>query len=274
MSEGLEILKELGAQKIHKETHISKEHIQAILHESFEGLQPVQFVGFISILEREYEIELDELKNKGINYFNEKKSTSTEPKKVFVVPKRQKNYTPVYIILAAVIFLSFIYYKFSYLDVENTDIDVVDNSKIENAKNSIKPVLEVKSDTNSSDSNETQSLDDLEKDSEKTEEKAPEIEKKEEQELSLKVLPKYKTWVGYIEIKTNKKYQNFYRKELSLDTSKDWLLLFGAGSIKIEVNGEVKKFTSKYNHRFKYVDGELVKITVDEFKSLNKGRKW
>ena len=76
------------------------------------------------------------------------------------------------------------------------------------------------------------------------------------------------------ERRTNKHYQNVYRKEVVLDTDKNWLLLFGSGSIKLNVNGEIKKFSSKENMRFKYVDGVLEKITVEEFQALNKGRKW
>jgi acyl carrier protein len=62
-----------------------------MLHETFDGLNSVQFVGFISILEREYNINLSELKAKGLEHFSEIKSKSTKPKKVFVVPKRQKK---------------------------------------------------------------------------------------------------------------------------------------------------------------------------------------
>ena len=41
MSSGIDKLQELGAQKIYEQTHVSKEHVQAILHNSFEGLNKV-----------------------------------------------------------------------------------------------------------------------------------------------------------------------------------------------------------------------------------------
>jgi hypothetical protein len=59
-----------------------------------------------------------------------------------------------------------------------------------------------------------------------------------------------------------------------LDVTKNWLLLFGSGTVKLEINGKIEKFSSVENMRFKYVDGEFTKITLEEFKSLNKGRKW
>ena len=92
--------------------------------------------------------------------------------------------------------------------------------------------------------------------------------------VGLVLLPKKKVWVGYIDMKTKKKYQTFATKDLVIDPQKDWLLLFGGGHITLEVNHEIQKFSSKNNMRFKYEDGTLTKISVEEFKSLNNGNKW
>lgn len=92
--------------------------------------------------------------------------------------------------------------------------------------------------------------------------------------VGLKVLPVKKVWVGYIDMKTKKKHQTFATKELEIDPNKDWLLLFGGGHITLEVNYEIQKFSSKNNMRFKYEDGKLTKIGVEEFKRLNNGNKW
>ncbi len=113
--------------------------------------------------------------------------------------------------------------------------------------------------------------------------RAAELEKQEAREAriasgavieNLKLLPVNKVWIGYIDMKTHKKYQTVAKDVLSIDTSKDWLLLFGGGKIRLEVNEEFKTFTSKNNMRFKYVNGEFSKIDVEEFKKLNKGSKW
>ena len=92
--------------------------------------------------------------------------------------------------------------------------------------------------------------------------------------VGLKLLPVKRKWVGYINMKTKKKYQTFATKELVIDANQDWLLLFGGGSITLEVNHELQKFKSHKNMRFKYEDGKLTKIDVEEFKSLNNGNKW
>ena len=93
MSEALERLQKLGAQKIYEDTHIPIKHVQAILHESFEGFSKVQFLGFISILEKEYSLELQELHEKGAEYFVEK-NISTEGDSLFISQqKRVKKFS-------------------------------------------------------------------------------------------------------------------------------------------------------------------------------------
>ena len=115
MNDGLAVLKEIGAQKIHNDTHISREYVQSIIHGSFEGLSSVHFVGFVSILEREYNIDLSELKAKGKEYFAEENIHSDKVKKVFVVPTQTNNNAKIYIWLGILIFLSVVYYTFGYL---------------------------------------------------------------------------------------------------------------------------------------------------------------
>ncbi|MBC8237100.1 MAG: membrane-bound lytic murein transglycosylase MltF [Helicobacteraceae bacterium] len=81
-------------------------------------------------------------------------------------------------------------------------------------------------------------------------------------------------WIGYIDMQTKKKYQTFASSDLEIDANKDWLLLFGGGTVELDVNHELQTFSSKNNMRFKYEDGKLTKIGVEEFMSLNNGNKW
>ncbi|MBN2782181.1 MAG: hypothetical protein JXQ66_02955, partial [Campylobacterales bacterium] len=92
---------------------------------------------------------------------------------------------------------------------------------------------------------------------------------------SLKIIPRTKLWVGYIDIETNKHYEKIVVKDIiDLDTTKDWLILLGHSYVDIEVNGDTKEFSGKENLRFLYQNSELKIITIDQFKALNKGKKW
>ena len=92
--------------------------------------------------------------------------------------------------------------------------------------------------------------------------------------VGLVLLTEKRKWIGYIDIKTKKKYQTFASSDLEIDANKDWLLLFGGGTVQLDVNHELQTFSSKNNLRFKYEDGKLTKIDVEEFKRLNNGNKW
>ena len=92
--------------------------------------------------------------------------------------------------------------------------------------------------------------------------------------VGLTIISKKRKWAGYINLATKKKYQIFVTGELEIDANKDWLLLLGGGSITLDVNHVLETYSSKSNMRFKYVDGKLTKIGVEEFKKLNNGNKW
>ena len=265
MNDDFNRLVKIGAQKIHEETHITKEHVQAVLHESFENLTKVQFVGFVSILEREYDINLDELKIKGLEYFADTLVTPPQKNKVFVAPKKKKNFSIFYIIVGVILFIGVVYFSLSLSsDVTNHNKieQKLDNKVIENAKMNIETQIE--SNVTTDEINSTKVVDVNDTQDSVVQEK---IE-------SFVILPKTKVWLGYIEIETNKKHQTVFKDRLEIDPTKNWLLLFGHGNVEIELNGKIQKFKTRQNLRLKYVDGNLTKIDVEEFKDLNRGNKW
>ena len=103
--DGYEKLKEIGSQKIHEDTHIPKEHTRGLVNASFINMNKIQFLGFISILEREYSINLDTLKAEGLEYFEDNTREYTIAKKVFVPPTKKKSYTKYYVGTAIIIFV-------------------------------------------------------------------------------------------------------------------------------------------------------------------------
>jgi len=265
MSYGLDKLKLIGAQKIHEATHLTKQHVQSILSENFEGIGKVQFIGFISILEREYDVDLSELKSKGLEYFQEKEVDETViHNNVFVTPKKKTNLVPIYIGITVVLFVGVTIFSLlsssSGVKTQNTQLEELDNKTINSAEKIIEStIVDI---NNSVDKNNT-----IKKS----------IIKKEEVKVvtnSLKVRPKSKVWMGYIDIKTYKKRQKVFKDEFTMDTKKDWIIVFGHGHLEMIVNGNVKNFSGNNNLRFLYKDGNLTKITLKEFIRLNRGKKW
>jgi len=260
MSEGYEVLQKIGAQKIHENTHISLSHVQAFLNEGFDDMTKIQFLGFISILEREYGIELDELKEKALIHFEEIAKEKNAEVKVFVSPKRKRNLTSIYIGIVVVIFITFIFMSINSSETEVAEVIKVDNTVIETAKSTISTdIVELNSSTTEIDTFNQGTIKDPQADS---------------AIVSFTIIPKVKVWLGYVDLDTHKKYQRTFKDEFSLDPKKDWILAFGHGHVDIEINGIVKKYKLRRNVRFSYINGELKEISLKEFKDLNKGSKW
>ena len=270
MKEGCERLQELGAQKIHEDTHIARQHIQAVIHESFEDLNRVQFLGFVSILEREYNLDLSVLKSKGLAFFEENILVTPVQKGVFVLSKQEKKPTGIYIGLAVVIVILVAYFTLSESSKESSiEVETIENKIIKKAKESIEATQLVDaniSDANVSvaDSNVTQS----------EELNGSVVIAEEPTELKPFVIRAKKVWIGYIDASNHKKYQETLKGNLNLKRDKEWLLILGHSHVKFDVIGEVKTFSTNGLLYLHYKDGAIEKLTLSEFKKLNRGRKW
>lgn len=301
MSYGSEKLQELGVQRIHNDTHISIQHINIVLNEEFENINKVQFLGFVSILEREYDIDLSDIRDNGLEYYKSDANTYNGEPGVFVVAGKHKTFKYFYIALAFSVFLFAMYFTMNY-ETQKSSV-VVENKIINEVKKNIEAVTDVvapegkveKSDVTSRDvssSNKKSSEETLLPSKEvaspvvksnkeikveivKEESKAPQVLPEESADISpLVVVPRSKLWIGYVDISHNKKYQKIITEPLVLDAHTKWLLFLGHGNVNIEVNGIVNEYRSKKSMRFAYKEGKLKKVTTEEFKKLNRGRKW
>src|SRR5690554_5773051 len=66
-----DILEEHTLKNISKKTNISEENIEYLLEKRFEKIERVKAVGFISIIEREFNADLGALKNEAQAYYAE-----------------------------------------------------------------------------------------------------------------------------------------------------------------------------------------------------------
>jgi len=266
MSDALKKLKDLGAQKIYEDTHIPVGHVQAILDENYDGLTRIQFLGFLSILERDYDIDLSQERAAAIAYYDEKSSEeSLADDGIFVVPTRAKNFTPLYIIIATGIFLAALYYTLDIADQTNIEYNNTTQTQPESTAKTV--VVDVNS----------SSMPVVQVSEEKPQEENTTVKTEAVVPLKaepLEILPRSRVWLGYIDVATNKKYQKTFSDELDLDGDKEWLLIFGHGYVDVIANGEKVHFSDKNTLRLHYKDGMLEKISVEEFKRLNRGRKW
>jgi len=277
MSENIEKLQEIGAQKIQADTHIPLEHVQALLNENFDRFSKIQFLGFIAILEREYDVDLTEFRQKGIAYFaeEEKKVSEIPHQDLFVSPVKKRNLTPFYILIAAIIVIVGAYLTLTQSNTQ--DILLSNDSVLEDVQKNKDLIEEINA---SKELNNTQDkTQDLEQNATVVVQNNDDVEIIDEPDEkviveSFKIKPKSRVWLGYIDLSNYKKYQKTFKDELELDPSKEWLLRFGHGYVDIIINGKVKRFKSKNSLKFHYKDGEIKEISTKEFKRFNRGRSW
>ena len=251
MSEGLEQLKALGAQKVHEDTHISRKNIEGIFNKSFEGMNQVQFAGFISILEREYGFDFSELKRDFLLYWEGEHGTPDHEPHEYVSESDEPKSNGKGLWIAAVVVLGVMFFIWQQGDVvlqsepEKTEVaEAVAEPAPATVQIPEEPVVE------------------------------PEPEPEPVVIPTLSIVPKAKLWMGFIDIETNLREQKLTTKTISLDTNRSWLMIFGHGHFKIEQNGEVIDYSSDNRLRFIYEDGLLREITRVEFKERNRGENW
>ena len=301
MSKELEKLKEIGAQKISEQTHIARVHIQAVIHESFEDLTKIQFLGFVSILEREYSIDLSELKSHGLEYFSEENYSLK--KDMFQSPKRKQRSFPIILTFILLIIAVALYYGYISHDISQKEFASVEKIKVKTVE---KQGADVNAEVNGSDDVQTLEPQEIQApevnatkiepvkkvvdkavtaqatEPAKIEDKAVvvqvtepvKIEAKAVEKKSLKLVTTQKLWVGFIDATTNTKRQKIITRAFALNPSKTWLLTLGHGNVDVYVNGKKNRFRSPKHLYLLYKNNILKQVNSREFKKLNRGRLW
>ena len=137
MGEDLEKLRAIGVQKIHEKTHIARKFVQDLLDENYGSMNFVQYNGFLSILEKEYKLDLSAMKQKAKNYYNTQKPSLKKEKAIKeVVKNRQKrDMKSFYGFVTILLFVFFAIYLAESSKKE--EVVKVDNSVIESAKQAV-----------------------------------------------------------------------------------------------------------------------------------------
>lgn len=305
MSEDIQKLKEIGAEKIHADTHIALGHITAIFNEDFGALNRVQFLGFVSILEREYHLELDDLKNQVESHYVDQPMIVGKSKTVFTTPEKSSGIKSIYVVAVLVLFIviAIAILSFNYTSQENQEHkdtkkehkvekvqergDLKVNTNIENEYKSASSLLEQRehSTVELNDSIETEEVNQTQLQEKKVEPlRVPQDEiKKEKKKRDLPVMtnmevkklvisPRSKVWIGYIDLKTRKKSQKVIRRSITLRD--DYIIVLGHSYVRLRVDDKKYTYKTKGNLYLLFKNGKLTRIPADEFKRLNRGHKW
>jgi hypothetical protein len=263
MNEDFEKLKEIGAQKVYEKTHIARKNVEYILSKSFDKIPKIQFRGFISILEREYHLDLSELVNE---YEQQTVSEEQDPLEPATEDKDNGKSGKALIFVVLLITVAVGYYMISNMLNSSSDKMELNNTQIESAKMHL--------DINATESaipdiNQTQDINITDNNiiDENTSEKNLAATR-------LEILTNQSLWIGYIDMSDFSKKQITIQHNFELDPSKNYLLVFGHGMMKIDLGMELKEYHEVGKKYFKFENGELTELTRKEFKTLNRGSTW
>ncbi|NWF67076.1 MAG: hypothetical protein HXX81_06370 [Campylobacterales bacterium] len=290
--DNLEKLKEIGADKIAKDTHLSKDIIIAILNKNYDNPNIVKTIGFIKILEHEYQVDLSQwISDYKLHHANESRQT-----KIFYSTciEKQSNFSVyMFFIVISIMIIAVGYLVYEFNLKNKISFETSTTKEILTAKDNLEVIKAINENYSSNsniavDENQTQSVDSfLEKNqSEETTYEAihsssvSELNKSESSLANgmmfekITIKPKMNSWCGLINLKTGQKGTITTKEPFDLSLKEPLLVLFGHGFLNIQIGDKIEEFSDKNTLRLYLHDGRYEIIGVERFKELNKGNEW
>ncbi len=267
-----EDLQELGCSSIHESTHIARSKIDQILSKSFGDMNRVQFMGFISILEREYHINLDELRAEFDEYLDfHPDITITKKSVILQAQSNSKKWWAIGILVVIVVLIVIAGKTQSSLGSSpQEEVLQLNSASVE--------VVEVNNtvamDVNVSDGNTTEAnitnmaiIPDVNQ-SEPTKSSGIDLGK------ITTITPVNKVWMGMMDVKTGVKTQKVTDQPIKIDTTKETLFIFGHGRLILENLDKNITIDERNTVWFSYEKGKLYQLNHTQFRSKNRGANW
>ncbi len=255
-----EDLQALGAEKIHERTHISRDKLEQFLSKSYGEIARVQFMGYLSILEREYGVDLSEVKEE-YNEFHQDNETLM-PSKASVILQSSTSSKPKWI-AAGIIGIAALMGGGYLLQGTMSAAPKEEVMHLTTANVDVVPIQE----SNQSEANGTLASSAL------TEEGA-EGNRSASIGSQLSILPTYKVWYGIIDTATQERKQNTTKEPILIDGSKNHLIVLGHGKVQIQSSEGTTELNESNRVYFAAEGGKMKLIPHKEFIERNGGKEW
>lgn len=291
----ISILEELGLQEVSRKTHIETRFLKYMINRDFDKLNKINTLGFVKILKREYNLDLQGWADEFESYLRENRREVPNQHKGAIFakenePNRSAKRPPYFLIILILLGVAFYYFdgmsyinqlRYKYYD-QNTTQAFTQSPVVEETKEQL-DVIEEKSPTNVEENSSSEVQAEEEGATEIVEENSTQSEENITEEKKTPILsndeatiiPKHKIWLGIIDLTTNKRKQYSTRKDIVINLDKPQLVLTGHGSFTLTTTTGKEETPSSNKRQYYYVDGgTITSITKDEFKSYNGGRGW
>lgn len=265
-----EDLQSLGVNVIHEQTHIARSKLELVLNKSFADLTRVQFMGFISILEREYGIDLSGIRQE-YDEFMQTHQDVVIPKESVILQAQSRSRQKWILLGMAIITLlivmgSMIQGRLSIapseevIQLSSANVEVVDeNMDIAPLEINTTAAVPVIVEAN---------ITALKRESNITIEPVTTIEN------AVSIKPTVKVWMGMLDLTTGTKSQKTTMDSIALDKSKNTLYMFGHGRLEIVTPNGTKILKERNAVWFTYENAQFKQINEKEFAAKNNGTVW
>jgi hypothetical protein len=262
-------LQTLGANVIHEQTHIARSKLELLLNKSFGDLTRVQFMGFISILEREYGIDLSSIRQEYDEFVQTHPDVVIQKESVILQAQSRSRQKWVLGGIAAISLLiiigSLIQGRLSIspseevMQLSSANVEVVD-------ENTTVVPLEI---------NATEAIAIVEANITAANQELNVTSKSVTTiENATSIKPKAKVWIGMLDLTTGTKSQKITTDPIVLDKSKNTLYMFGHGRLEILTPEGTKTLKERNAVWFTYENGQLKQVNQQEFAAKNNGTVW
>lgn len=259
--ETFEDLQALGTERIHEKTHISRDKVELILNKSYSEIGQVQFMGFMSILEREFGVDLGDIRREYMEH-RQQHAASLPPKQSAILqpPSNTKQKQMAVGGALIVLLLAGGYLLQSILSNEPREEVMTLNSLAVNPLNETNMSAAAES-NGTAESNQTATG---------SEANSSAIGGGK----TVTIRPVQKVWIGMIDMVSGAKTQQITADPIVIDTSKNWLIVFGHGQLEIETPEGKQLLNGKDTVRFIYENGSFKQLGRAEFAERNGGKTW
>jgi len=286
-----EILEENSIKTISQKTKILEVNLESLFSGKFDTLQKTRALGFMAIIEREYNADLTALREEALEYYSLNRENNTYTTRQYLdEEKKGKSKLLIIVVLGLLIYAS--WYFFTQFDKKNLSglIPFIDEETIENFVNSKEvetaetaaelSIVKVTAEDNKAETVPKKV---------EMEEASPQdvsalvsslVEESSETEIvntlqTISIIPVNKLWFGLVDIDSKERKHFSIEQAYALDISeKSWLVATSSAPFSVVQGEKTEDFSDAKEHYFKIDKNGIVVLSKSDYVEQGGWHQW
>ena len=273
------LLEESSVEGISKKTNVPVDILKKLVEHDFSTLKKAQALGFLSILERDYNLDLGDLKRECKEFFGERQEEDLSIPIYQVKPKGKKRWWFLGVLLLLLIgVLSMMVYDYIMLNGKKQNQIFLTQEMVLKDANVSKNIPEdmVANGTISKDELKEIEDEDLVFDEEDQTGASNAVDDNSSTigTPPIIVTPKYKLWFGVYDMMEGTSSHQIIKEAYEFDATHDLLIATSKAFFSIEIDKKSKSYEDSKEHYFMIKEGKFGEIERAQFIELGGPKKW